>query len=49
MNENNFKFVTAVDLNKGLTQIKVPIALYTCGAPISELSSNVSTMCGYLR
>ena len=39
--ENNFKFITAVDLNKCLKQIDLPISLHTC-EPISELLSNVS-------
>ena len=37
------EFVTAVDLNKCLKQIKLPVYLYTC-APILELPSNISTM-----
>ena len=32
----NFKVATAVELNKCLKEIKLPVALYTC-TPISEL------------
>ena len=41
----DLKFETAVDLNKCLKQIKLPISTYSC-APISELPSDKSTM-GY--
>ena len=37
-----FKFATTVDVNKCLTQIKLPISLYKC-APISKLPSHIST------
>ena len=43
MFQNHFKFLHGVDLNKCLTQIKLPISLHTC-APTSELLSNISTM-----
>ena len=36
------RFVTVLDLNIYLNQIKLPISLHTC-APISELPSNIST------
>ena len=39
----NFRFVTAVDLNKGLEEIELPILLNRC-APISELPSMVTWM-----
>ena len=38
-----FIFAIAVDLNKCLKQVKLPISLYTC-THISELPSNLSTM-----
>ena len=38
-----FKFVNAVDLNKCLKKINLPIFLYNC-APISELPCNINTM-----
>ena len=41
--EDDCKFATDVVLNKRLKQIKLPILLNTC-APISELTSNISTM-----
>ena len=41
--EEKIRFVTALDLNKCLSQIRKQISLRTC-APISELPSNVSSM-----
>ena len=35
--ENGFKFSTAVELNKCPKQIKLPISLNKCAAPIAEL------------
>ena len=40
--EINFRFVTAVDLNKCLQQIKYSISLHAC-ATTSELPPNIST------
>ena len=44
LGKNIFKFVTTVDLNKCFKQIKLQFLLFTC-APISELLSNLSTVC----
>ena len=41
--ENKIQFVTALDLIKGLKNVKQQRLLFTC-APISELPSNQSTM-----
>ena len=41
--ENDFRFATAVDPNKCLKKIKLPISLYKC-ARMSWLPSNISTM-----
>ena len=41
---NYFRFATTVDLNKCFKQIKLQFLLFTC-APISELLSNLSTVC----
>ena len=39
---SDFKFLTSIDLDKRLKQIKLPILLYTC-APFSVLPFNIST------
>ena len=41
--EDKFEFSTALDLNKCLQQIKLPILLYM-GASISKLPANIITM-----
>ena len=41
--DTNIRFVAALDLIKGLKQIKYERLLLTC-APISELPSNISAM-----
>ena len=46
--ENHFKFVTAVDKNKCLLQVKLPISLHTYISNY-ELPSNISTMVLYIE
>ena len=40
----NLKFATAVDLDKSLTQLKLPILHNMSDSYISELPSNISTI-----